>query len=692
MTEPKQGTYQVDFESLIKVLGENLYANPKAAIRELIQNANDSCVRRRVVESFLPSIHITAHRDERQLIVEDNGSGMVESDVIRYLASIGGGRTRLERQRLQTSDQQSAQMLIGQFGIGFLSSFVVADRVVVDTCAFDHKVPVLWDCSGTAEYQIGLGQRRDPGTQVTLFLKQAHYDLVDQDTLQEAIVRYADFIAFPIYLNGSGQPVNRMNAPWHVDGSEAEYAQYIEHRYGVAPLALEPIAAEDESLRVSGVLFIPPRSTKFKRRLRSVDVFQKRMYVGEDLDLLPEWAGFVCAVLDCPTLDLAASREVAIRERTSYQALQKYLGTAVAAFVKRLAEYDRPTFLDVIKQHDWRVLSGAIRNDEFFDQVKDFIPLPTDMGSLTLPQYLQRVRPRLGDLKTIYYIPGEQPLGQQQSSLFKAQGVPIIQADMAAEQFLQKYGERTPGVLLRQMSSGVVELMEFAEGGIWRDLEARCQDLGIVAKAVKFSPSEMPGMAVRQEAYDQNRLITQIVEGNRALLDFMGRVGREQSDAYGLALNVTNPIVQYLAEFHGDPVVLETALRAIYASALLSAGVELTTELSQSVARAQMRIIELLLEQAERINTGQTVGPYTSSQFAEPVVETPEPSIPPPPSLLSQDEIERLLWDEDEQDLTEPMMPDRSPYPEPSGLDETSSDKEADAENPFQRLMRRFKK
>lgn len=689
MSESKQGTYQVDFESLIKVLGENLYANPKAAIRELIQNANDSCVRRRAVEPFLPGIHITAHRDERQLIVEDNGSGMVEADVIRYLASIGGGRTRIERQRLQTSDQQSAQMLIGQFGIGFLSSFVVADRVVVDTCAFDHKVPVLWDCSGTAEYQIGLGQRQEPGTQVTLFLKQAHYDLVDENILQEAIVRYADFIAFPIYLNGSGQPANRMNAPWHVDGSEAEYVQYIEHRYGVAPLAVEPFTTEEEGLQVSGVLFIPPRSTKFKRRLRSIDVFQKRMYVGEDLDLLPEWAGFVCAVLDCPTLDLAASREVAIRERTSYQALQKYLGTAVTAFIKRLAEYDRPTFLEVIKQHDWRVLSGAIRNDEFFDQVKDLIPLPTDMGSLTLPKYLQRVRPRLGNLKTIYYIPGEQPLGQQQSSLFKAQGVPIVQADMAAEQFLKKYEERTQGVLLRQMSSGIVELMELAEGGRWRDLEARCQDMGIVAKAVKFDPPEMPGMAVLQEAYDQNHLINQIVEGHRALLDFMGRVGHEQSDAYGLALNVTNPIVQYLSEFKGDPIVLETALRAIYASALLSAGVELTAELSQSVARAQMRIIELLLEQAQRIATGQTVGPYASSQFAEPAIEAPAPTRRKP-SLSPLDELERLLGESDDED--DVMINDPLEDPFAFKPEETTLEEVADDENPLQRLMRRFKK
>src|SRR5260370_27007936 len=133
----KRGVYQVDFESLIKVLGENLYANPKAVVRELIQNASDSCVRREVVETFIPAIQLSVDRNERTMVVEDNGAGMVQDEVVRFLASIGGGRTREERKRLMaslmTSDQKAAQLLIRQFGICFLSAFVVADHVIVVT-------------------------------------------------------------------------------------------------------------------------------------------------------------------------------------------------------------------------------------------------------------------------------------------------------------------------------------------------------------------------------------------------------------------------------------------------------------------------------------------------------------------------------------------------------------------------------
>ena len=632
------GTFQIDFQSLIRVLGENLYANPKAAVRELIQNASDSCVRRRAAgHPFEPVIQVTAQKDERLLVFEDNGAGMDRNEVVRYLASIGGGLTRKERARLSTENPGAARMLIGQFGIGFLSTFVVAERVVVDTLSIEGGLPVRWVCEGTAEYQIGQGDRREPGTRVALYLKGAHFDLLEEETLRNAIVRYADFIAFPIYLNGGPNPVNRMNAPWHLDGTESEYAAYIKHRYGVTPLALEPINVERESLEVHGVLFIPPRTADWKHRLRSIDIFHQRMFVGEDLNVLPEWAGFVSGVLDCPTLDLVASRESAINERPSYKALQDYLGQAVTAFIRRLAEQERPTFLEVIRQHDWSVKLGAVRNDFFFDQVKDLLPIPSDMGPLTLPKYLERVPERLGGIKTIYYVPGEQPLGQQQSTIFRARGVPVFQADLVDEQFLKKYAEKSTNLSLRQMVSGVVELVEYAEGAQWRALEARYQDLGIVARGVSFYPPEMPALAVRQADYDQERLIEQIVDGSRTLFDFMSRVGREKSDAYGLCFNVDNPIIQRLAAYEGDSTVLDTALRAIYSSALLAAGVELTPELSQSVARAQMRVIELLLEQEERLRLERKTVPYAPPPFEEPESEktTPEPA-------KSEESLERL--------------------------------------------------
>jgi molecular chaperone HtpG len=325
------------------------------------------------------------------------------------------------------------------------------------------------------------------------------------------------------------------------------------------------------------------------------------MYIGEDLNILPDWANFICGVLDCSTLDLVASREAIIRDKPSYKALQDYLAQSVANFIRRLAEIERPTFQKIILQHDWRVIQGGVLNDFFFDEIKDLMPFQSDIGPLTLPKYLERVPNRAGNTKTIYYIPSELPLGQQQSVLFQVRGIPIIRADNFTERFLEKYVKHNKNVNLRQIASGVVELMEPAQEAQWRTLEAHYQQIGIIAKAVRFHPPEIPAIAVRQADYDQNRLIEQIVKGDGQLLDFMEKIGAEKSDVYGLALNVENPLLEQLVSFKGNQKVLNTALRAIYASALLASNVDLTIGLSQTVAYDQMKIIELLLEQAKQI-------------------------------------------------------------------------------------------
>jgi molecular chaperone HtpG len=639
----ESGLFQVDFQNLIKLLGQSLYTSPRVAVRELLQNASDSIVRRQTTANqFDPAIYVTTDRGKSLLIIEDNGAGMQKYDVIQRLASIGSTGTGEARLRLLTSDPKAANMLIGQFGIGFLSAFIIAEKAVVDTLSVEGGIPICWECKGTAVYQLSQGERDTSGTRVALHLKAAHYDLLEEELLRETIVKYADFIPFPIFLNSSPLPVNRIQVPWHMEAAESEYAEYIKHRYGVAPLALQPIMHESEDLSVQGVLFIPPRSSDWKHRKRSIDLFQKRMYVCEDLNLLPEWAGFVSGVLDCSTLNLVASREASM-ENPAYKALQDYLETAVILFVLRLAEEERPTFLEIIHQHDWAVKWGAVREDLFFEQVRDLIPFRTDRGPMVLPKYLAQVPERIGSNKTIFYVPEEQPLGQQQSILFRAMGIPIIQADLVEREFLKKYADEVQNVGLRQVASGLVELMKVAEGNRWRALEARFQDLGIVASAVSFYPPEIPAMAVRQADYEEERLIGSLMDGSRPLTDFISHVGQNRSDTYGICFNVDNPIIQRLAQYQGDETVFNTALRAIYSSAMLASGVDLTMELSKSVAYAQMRIIELLVEQQERLEAEGKAAPYEPSPFDESVVKETT-TLPEEKDLFSDlSDIDRLL-------------------------------------------------
>jgi molecular chaperone HtpG len=597
MVENEQGEYQIDFESLIRVLGENLYANPKAAIRELIQNANDSCVRRQAEDaSCQPEIHVRVDEVMRTISIEDSGCGMVREDVVKYLAVIGRGRTRQERQRLSTTDRQVAQMLIGQFGIGFLSSFLLAERVVVNTRQFRGRaLPVCWECEGTAEYSIGRGARPGPGTEVVLFMKQAHFDLLDEEALREVIRYYADFISFPIHLNDSAIPVNLMSAPWHRDAVTAEYEETIKRRYGVAPLALEPVYVDANELQIRGVLFILPAGYFQNNKMATAEVFQKRMFIGPNPDLMPAWARFVHAIVESPDLQLLASRDA--MTKLSQELLQKQLEALVILFIKRLAREDRRTFIEIVRQYNWLILGGACHNDFFFQEVKDLIPLKTDIGELTVPKYLERIKPAASGMKYIYYVPEGQTPGQQHLAMFKARAIPVIHADYVSGQFIRKYADDADHVIAREVSSGIRDLMEPVYDSEWLPLVRHFEAIGVEAVAARFRPAELIAIVMRKADYETEQILLDLFGSLTKLDDVLQRVaGQHTAIAYVLAFNVDNALIRRLTDFAGAPSVLEAALKVIWAGAFLASGLELDFEQNQRFALDQMRIIELLLD------------------------------------------------------------------------------------------------
>jgi HSP90 family molecular chaperone len=321
------------------------------------------------------------------------------------------------------------------------------------------------------------------------------------------------------------------------------------------------------------------------------------MYVGEELHLLPEWANFVYAVVESSSLELVASREGVIEHRPGYARARDCLQQAVGGFISRLAADERGTFEEIVRQHPWAVIAGAVDNDDFFDRVKDLIAFTSDIGAITLPKYLSLVPERFGAYRTIYYVSGESVLGPHHAALFQAAGIPILRADVVTEHFLRKYADRTPGTGLRQVASGVVELVEPASDPAWHAFERHYAELGITARAVRYRPSELAAIAVQEADYDRERVIAQVMDGSRPLQDLMVEQGTARSGAYGLCFNVANPTIQRLARFAGEPKVLETVLTTLYGTALLGAGVLPAPELNQELAKAQTSIIDLLLQQ-----------------------------------------------------------------------------------------------
>ncbi len=292
-----QHDIKVNLPGLLKLLGGNIYTEPGAAIREMIQNAHDTCILRMSKdEGFInPQIHVTHDKYKKLLMVSDNGSGMTERELHDYLSTIGKSYTKLQEENLRGHGAQEALLLIGQFGVGILSAFSVAEKVVIFTQSYKSlSSGFKWTCTGDTHYFVEQAGVLQTGTKVIMHLTDKNLILLDNNLLNEIIKKYADFLSIPIYLNEKQvnsciQPwikdfqqmndnekqmvsINGYNSFWITENSRTDYSEYLTKRYNLVPLAFLAFQFTN-SLSLDGLLFIPSVFSEMTRNFGEVDIY-----------------------------------------------------------------------------------------------------------------------------------------------------------------------------------------------------------------------------------------------------------------------------------------------------------------------------------------------------------------------------------------------------------------------------------
>ena len=387
MTTTLQKT-RVDLAGLMRVLGEALYSTPHVAIRELVQNAHDSCVRRRLEDpgSFEPSITVTS--TPGTLVVSDNGAGLTLDEIHSYLATVGAGYTRTLR------DAGRGDGLIGYFGLGFLSAFAVSDKVEVWTCSYkqpdlSHRFVSL---SGET-YSVERGESRPVGTELRLTLRAEAPELGDAEVVFERLQQYCCLLEFPISLNG-GKAVNAARPPWHLGELSAlrlrtlslEFARRFETSF--EPIAAIPIPPSDDG--PAGLLWIQDGGSYATSDNRNVSVFVRGMLISEDeRDLLPRWAGFIGGVIESTKLKPTASRESLVKDDL-YREHGESIRLRLVEGLSQLAANDPATWRRVLARHNEALLGAALVDDRLFDLVANDVTIPTTEGDFTVAALLER--------------------------------------------------------------------------------------------------------------------------------------------------------------------------------------------------------------------------------------------------------------------------------------------------------------
>ncbi|MEZ4450437.1 MAG: ATP-binding protein [Nannocystaceae bacterium] len=503
--EPTLKKTQVDLGGLMKVLGEHLYSSPTVAIRELVQNAHDSCVRRRLEspEPFAAEIVVRPDPEAGTLGFEDTGAGLTEAEIERYLATIGSGYTRVLR-------EQGHDGLIGMFGLGFLSAFVVSDRIEVWTCSV-HEPERAWIFTSVSgqSYTVRPAPPRPIGTLVTLHLRPRFQELGRPGPVLALLRRFCGLLEVPIRC-GEGAPVNETPPPWRDPDPEAspirrrraalEFTRRFEPDFeALCALPVEPSADSD----VRGLVWIQDAATYGTSDNRNVSVFVRGMLIGDDeKDLLPPWAGFCGAVLESDALQPTASRE-RLQEDGRYQAAQASVREALIEGLRRLAREETAAWRRVLRRHNEALLGAALCDPRLFDLLCDELTLPTSQGDLGVSTILARADGKLHATQA--------DRGGFEELLFRALKVPVIQGTRyGALAFARAYVERRRGRLVVVGTRGGDEQL-FTPVEVSPEDRARLREWfggdEVEVVTARFAPDHLPFVAVPDREAELKRRI-----------------------------------------------------------------------------------------------------------------------------------------------------------------------------------------
>ncbi len=390
----KRIPFKVDISGVIEIMGSSLYSRPDTPIRELIQNSHDAIMRRRNRElDYHGRIDIRQDAVLRTLSFSDDGIGLSAQEAEDYLGTLGVGITGLLKGRGSESARAtvsgSGDQLIGQFGIGLFSAFMLADRLVVESRRSESDEGVRWAAGAGTDIELSHSTRQQSGTTVTLHLKP-HCALLaeDQDLLESAIKQFADFLPIPIFVNDAPARTNLITVAWFNatpdnESIELDLASYFHE----SPLDVIPVRIATP-VQVEGALYISPQRTPGFSDDSVVAATIRRMVISRRIqDLLPPWASFLRGILELPDCAPTASREDLVRDE-SFHAVRLALEETIYSHFQALARKHPQRLEAIINWHRFTIAGSALDEPQLRDLLRTCYRFNTTQGDLTFHEIL----------------------------------------------------------------------------------------------------------------------------------------------------------------------------------------------------------------------------------------------------------------------------------------------------------------
>ena len=593
-TESSAVPFRAEIRQLLHILVHSLYTEREIFLRELISNASDALNRirfemltnRDVLDPDVElAIHIQADPDTRTLTITDTGIGMPRDELVENLGTIAHSGMRAFIEAAQDSQTHLSDM-IGQFGVGFYSVFMVAESVRVTSRSYQPEAEAAqWYATGEETYTIGPADKVERGTTVEITLKEDALEFCQEFRLRDVIRTHSDYVAFPIYLNQVGEQVNRQTALWRASPREVTTEQYYDFYKQFTLDNEEPLLYQhvvtDAPVQVYAILYVPAHAERGLFSLRKEDglrLYSRKVLIRDyTRDLLPEYFRFVQGVVDSEDLPLNVSRE-AVQSSAVMARLKKILTGQLLNSLKDQAS-KQPESYHAFWQEFGRYIKEGVAADQA--EREKLFPL-LRFHTTRFPDQWRSLNEYIGAMpagqKEIYYLLGDDLRSIQRSphlDYFTQIGYDVIMLPEPVDSFMVLGLTSYEGFKFQNAASADLQLPEQEQAE--RDGAPALSETDFDSLAERFQAQLGERVSAVKPSQRLSGSVARLVDPEGALNQEMQRVYRLMDREFKvpakiLELNPRHPILSKLNNLPGEHELSQAIIEQIYESALLVEG------------------------------------------------------------------------------------------------------------------------
>jgi molecular chaperone HtpG len=621
----EKGTISIHTENIFPIIKKFLYSDNEIFLRELVSNAVDATQKIKRLASLgqynkeLGDLTVKVSVDEKAktITITDNGIGMTAEEIKKYINQIAfSGATEFME---KFKEAQDANEIIGRFGLGFYSAFMVADKVEINTLSYQEDAePARWICDGSTEFEITTGDRQERGTDVILYINADSEEFLEKNRLQQILDKYAKFLPVPVQFgtrndtiedgeDDKGEPkyktvevpniINDTNPIWTKSPAELTDKDYLDFYNQLYPMSDDPLfwihLNVDYPFHLTGVLYFPKLKNDFEIQRNKIRLFSRQVFITDEVkDIVPEFLMLLHGVIDSPDIPLNVSRSF-LQADSNVKKINSYITKKVADKLGELFRKDRKAYEEKWNDIGLFVKYGALSEEKFYEKAKEFLLLTnTKTEHYTLEEYNAKVKDfqtdKDGKLVYLYTIDEEKQHNYVQAANKRDYDVLLMNSPIDTH-FMQHLEMKLEKTSFKRVDADVLDKLILKEDSLKHELtEDQTKSLQeIFEKAISN-----PAMKVEVEALNENELPVTITmeEWMRRMKDMarMGGGGMQfygaLPDSYKVSVNANHKLVNKILNAQGEE---QTSLaKQAFDLALLSQGMLKGAELTAFVERS----------------------------------------------------------------------------------------------------------